>query len=824
MRSQPYNDRRIAFERLFVWSFIIGLWLYFFWPMMSGQTVAGYRDSSYLYYPMFHWIDQQIASGHFPLWMPFDESGFPLLADGTSSMLYPGKLIFSLRLLSFPSRYGIFLAMHVLLAAAGTYWMARSLGALRWGSCLAAVSYAFGGSFLFQVCNVIYLVSGAWLPIVLTCVWRMLAAPQRGGMSWAVAAGFGCAMIILGGDPQMVYHIGLIAAATIMVSLCKHWWSKLPACDPNKPRMNPWRQLRRLVVMVAVTSGLAAAQLIPTMQWASNSDRGNADYPLNIYGAQLDNLSALTLTRDTPPVSDMYQFSLEPWSVLELVWSNVFGKDAPVNTRWTAAFPGAERVWMPSIYFGVIPFLLAISGLRLWKKSQRHGDCSTQNDNRVWLTWISLWFLLASFGWYGPVWFWNELAGDAPENLHRGAGGIYWLMVTALPKYFLFRYPAKLFVIAALGMCVLAGIQLQGKSIALHRGRWWWALLAISCIGLVAMAFPATTRALADCKSTGLFGPFQADLCRQEILFALAKTVAIGLVIAIVLQKNSTRGLFPIVLLVLTVIDLGVSNPWMLHPVASDTLTAPTRISQQIADARTATGIAPTEILVIDRRDEGCDFSPDWFTTSSADRVAQVVQWRRESLFPKTHLELSSIQVFGSFCSIMPAAYESSDHSIAADGVITTSANSTVLQWNRDPQPLAWFDDARPSDPLPVVQWIDNCMLISFSAATNVKDASLSNRQLNVRVLPMPGWQARFIDTSGESLPLEVFTSGQTQLSIQASVDEGKIELSYRPWTFWIGALISVISLTLCLGFLGWSAIGAIGWEVWKHTARKSQS
>ena len=94
--------------------------------MMAGQEIAGYRDSGYLYYPMFQWIDQEIAAGNFPLWMPFDDSGFPLLADGTSSMLYPGKMVFHLRSLSFPSRYGIYLAMHVLLAAVGTFWLART--------------------------------------------------------------------------------------------------------------------------------------------------------------------------------------------------------------------------------------------------------------------------------------------------------------------------------------------------------------------------------------------------------------------------------------------------------------------------------------------------------------------------------------------------------------------------------------------------------------------------------------------------------------------------------------------------------------------------
>ena len=195
------------------------MWLVFFWPMLCGSAVAGYRDSTYLYYPMFWWIDGQMQQGEFPLWMPFENTGFPLLADGTSSLLYPGKAIFWLRWMSFPARYGWYLALHVLLAAGGSYSLARTLGANRWGATLAAISYAFGGSVLFQVCNVIYLISAAWLPWALRAVWKMNQSRAIAGTTiWASIC---CSMMILGGDPQMVYHVGLIAAVTAMIYTAK---------------------------------------------------------------------------------------------------------------------------------------------------------------------------------------------------------------------------------------------------------------------------------------------------------------------------------------------------------------------------------------------------------------------------------------------------------------------------------------------------------------------------------------------------------------------------------------------------------------------------
>ena len=153
----------IRFATLYWPAILIGVaWLWLFGPMMTGTTVCGFRDSAYLYYPLFEWIDAQWASGEIPLWNPYCNYGMPVVGDGSTSVFYPGKLIFFCRFLSYPSRYGIYLAMHIPIAAAGTYFLARTLRASKPGATLAAVGYAFGGAVLFQVTNVIFLISAAW--------------------------------------------------------------------------------------------------------------------------------------------------------------------------------------------------------------------------------------------------------------------------------------------------------------------------------------------------------------------------------------------------------------------------------------------------------------------------------------------------------------------------------------------------------------------------------------------------------------------------------------------------------------------------------------
>ena len=157
-----------------------------------------------------------------------------------------------------------------------------------------------------------------------------------------------------------------------------------------------------------------------------------------------------------------YQFSQPPWSIAELFFPNVMGKPFPTHQRWSDALPAAERIWTPSIYAGVLTILLALSQFRLWGKRKRH----------VWLSRIAIFFAVASFGWFGVVWLLNEgLAMFGLSELEVGGikigtqvGGLYWFMATFLPKYFMFRYPAKLFVIASLMISVLAGLGITNTS------------------------------------------------------------------------------------------------------------------------------------------------------------------------------------------------------------------------------------------------------------------------------------------------------------------------------------------------------------------------
>ncbi len=766
---------------------ITAIWLTLFWPMLCGSAIPGYRDSTYLYYPMFQWIDWQMQQGEFPLWMPYEDTGFPLLADGTSSLLYPVKAIFWLRFLSFPARYSWYLALHVLLAAGGSYALTKTMGANRWGATLAAISYAFGGSVLFQVCNVVYLVSAAWLPWALRCVWIMVG--NKSNATTVIAASVCCSMMIFGGDPQMVYHLGLIAAATTMVFGVQQFWLQ-GVRGVQRPERATWiRTVICLGVWVALTSVLSAVQLLPTIQWARLSDRAIGEVAMNIYDGDFDSLVNLP---DRPPVSDIYQFSQEPWSVLGLLFPNVFGIDAPVNTRWSDAFPGADRIWVPSNYFGCVVLLLALSGFAFYSH-QRKGRGRAE---RVWLTWIAAWFCLASFGWYGISWLMTECGFNVGPTqtgtFHQPVGGLYWLMVTVLPKYCLFRYPAKLMVISCLALSVLAGVQLRPRGIERLIPFCWLALI-VGLQGVVVLILPQTIGLLRSCDTVTLFGPFLFEQSLYTIFFALFSTVVCCCCLLVAAygvrvqndcrRRRRYRWLF-VGVIGMTMFEVGINNRWMLHPIDAAVMTVKTATQRKITALREVNPNRPLAASVLET-----DFANRGFLfNSSEQRVAELALWRREMLFPKTHLLVPHLKVWGSFTSIRPTAFDHINPQFVArevDARIVDVEGTAELKFTNVP--------LQNRSPLEKFTWHGQTLYRKVTATA--KDSRLT--ELRLPLLPTGGWRVLFhsAETTGEVLERDVYASGplESTVSIPESLRGKSFEVNcvYRPASFLWGRWIS---------------------------------
>ena len=833
---------------------LIGIpWLWIFWPILTGEMVVGFRDSAYLYYPLFQWIDAQWAVGEIPLWNPFCNFGMPVVADGTSSVFYPGKLVFFLRFLSYPARYGIYLAMHIPLAAIGSYWFARTLKANRAGATLAAFSFAFGGSVLFQVTNVVYLVSAAWLPFGLCCVWKFF---RTGQFRWATGGGVCCALMILGGDPQMVYHVGLITIATAIGEFIQRKRGYASGSSKTWKRDSVWmlRVGALITVMIFVTSGLAAIQLLPTLYWSQLSERTNPEVPANVYQAwdsvQRDgNIQAVSDALLGDPIGSAehaYQFSQPPWSLPELVWPNFSGSPFPTHQRWASSLAGADRIWVPSLYVGLVTVLLGVLGIRFWGRRRR----------QVWLTYICLFFMLASFGWYGIGWLCMEIYPPLGLETSVGpqVGGVYWLMTMILPKYFAFRYPAKLFLIASLAISVLAGLNFRISGIRYAVG-WCLFFLGLTGCGLAAVnAFAETW--MKNIFPDAVFGPFDLVGAKASLQATLVHSLAVGSLVGILLlvihlssrrlQPNRRKLIWGLscAIVVTAAVDVAISNRWLVPVIDASIFESENPVRDDLIQLKAEiNGPAPLRVY----RSTFDYFEPrDWQNQRSLDRLSEVVRWQRETLYPKHHLG-ENVVLLGSFSSISPAStqeYLESMEWYRNGAVLPNGQQSSVLKWfhvsleyNTDEQPVfrefepvTHFGSALPIDWMfefdpatetqgttnPQCLWISeqgqsrkrtdqpDCQIVEFENSRFVARVSTPRPRVLTFFAPVDhGWSVRVRDLgTNQTQPAKLIelkdwvlagTSRFSNTLLLQFPDPGEfeVEFTYSPKEFWVGAWIS---------------------------------
>ncbi len=664
---------------------ILGPFLWCFGSALRTDRGFAFRDAAHFYYSLFEWTNRQWAAGRIPLWNPQENCGLPVLADGTSSVFYPGKLIFVLPF-GYAWNYKLYTTLHMLGAAAAAWALARRWRASVWASGLAAVAYAFGGSVLFQYCNVVYLVGAAWLPLGLAAADQMLTARSLRG---ALLLGASLAMMVLGGDPQMAYQTGLLAAGYAWIlrrderaATCGGSPSgrssgglrvrgRLPvsvAPSSNRPPLGS--VLRHRVVLLSVAAlgafGLSAVQVLPSLQWSRQSTRAAYHSPRSLYeipgylsrdraasdrGLILDGLCG------TPEPGThhehIYDFSVGPWRLAELAWPNCFGQMFPVHRRWASGIPAEGRVWTPSLYLGLIPLLLALS---VWRV--RRGSAAVQ-----WMSWVSLLATLAAFGGFGLGWLWHEVRYDAFGIAADGAipgrpvGGLYWLMVVLLPGYVYFRYPAKLTVIAALGLSQLAAAALdqigERPPVRLRR-----VALLLGLISLAAWLASWTLGTVwsewtAHVRPDPIYGTFDAAGSLVGLRASLLHTALLALLfwgLTGERDARTSRWLAPLLLLT-TAADLAMCNGWLVLTAPRSDWTQASPIAASIARRETLDGDAqPFRVFRGSRR----NWHPsDWATSSSAQRHRESFRWDRQTIYPKYHLEngLAVAESFGSSSS-----------------------------------------------------------------------------------------------------------------------------------------------------------------------------
>lgn len=678
---------------------VLGLTAWLFAEALFCGGLFAFRDAGHYYYPLLQLVADQWRAGCLPLWNPYENLGVPLAGNPTASAFYPAILLFVLPI-GAAWAYRIYVIGHVLLAAWAMYRLARHWQAGPAAAALAAVSYAFGGNVLFQHCNVVFLVGAAWLPLCLLAMDRMIVQQRLGGaVFWAVAL----AMMTLGGNAEMAYHAVLLALF--------YWlWMGGPCGTGGQAAASPdWavgsgignpggapkarasqrpsrlKSLGLLALGTIVAGFLAAVVVLPAGEFSRRSNRSISPVPRSLYELPGHLLAGHGDDRSDSPVrwswgpallgrtlsathhEHVFQFSLPPCRVAEYVWPNLYGRMFPENRRWLLAIGGEQRIWAPTLYMGLLPFVLAISALRLRKGPKR----------QTWLSWVAVLSLVASFGYYGLGYLMEHAARAAGVDTSQwpiGAplGGLYWLMTLVLPGYVYFRYPAKLLVITALALSLLAArgaelVQLEaaatGSSNSRRRVRMLLAVVAVvSAIGTAAVLLgkPLWYSLVRFGAADPLFGPLDAEGAFADLLGALVQAAAVAAAAWWLFRGKRYRGHVQVGMILLLVVDLALANRWLIACVPASImdhkpalLTAMQRRASVGNEGRSATGAnsadGATWAEIGTPVTGDCDrllrvwrfplwLPARWCEERSPERFPESIAWQRDTLWPRYNL------------------------------------------------------------------------------------------------------------------------------------------------------------------------------------------
>ncbi|MDO5580552.1 MAG: hypothetical protein Q4G69_05420 [Planctomycetia bacterium] len=456
------------FKKNVFWVFLLLFALILFYPIWSEGKIFAERDIFSFYYPLFQRIQDYWREGHFPLWDPCENLGQPLFANLTSSVLYPGKLIFALPL-SYDQCFNLYVVFHFLLCGISMYALMRHWRFSRTGSLLAAISFSYCGPVFMQYSNVIYLVGISWFPLAILFGSDLVL--RRKPRSLAALAG-ALVMMVFGGDIQTAWFAGILLCFLTLI-----YWrcGLLPKYEePNESR---WKKGIRSPLGLLIGSALLASviggiQVFPAMELSKYSERNWFFTPISIWDtpkflmnrnqekrSELFDQFGFTPSEESAMDTilngifcknirlggyhaSVYDYSMYPTQIAELLTPFPFGfKENRIVLRSAGESP---RRWNQTLYMGIIPFLLGLSALcfRLKKRivpdriakslplSSSSGSTKRKRGNlpknetekpisserisirsshrraiQVWASWIIIVCLLASLGFHGPRWF-----------------------------------------------------------------------------------------------------------------------------------------------------------------------------------------------------------------------------------------------------------------------------------------------------------------------------------------------------------------------------------------------------------------------------------
>jgi hypothetical protein len=430
------------------------------------------------FYPWRLHAARSFAAGLIPLWNPYALCGTPFLANSQSAPLYPLHLLYYLPLgVSVAARMGWLAFLHLSLAGAFTYLLARDLGARPVAALCGGAAFQLSGFAVAWLELPSFISVSCWIPLVLLCLGRALR--HRSGR-WTAAAGAVVGLMLLAGHLQVAFY-GLLAAGILWL------WEAAPR----------WRQSRALLrsagvglAVLALGFALAAPQFLPSTELSRMSHRAGAPTAAGYAG--------------------YVGLAMPPQNWITLLAPDYYGLPLRGNF-WGMWSYGPPNVMEYAGHVGAAALLLALLGLCLGRRV----------TPRVWLlAALALVALLLAAGSPLCAIFYFGVPGFAQSGSPARALVLFCLaqaLLAALGVEVLLRRAEERWN-SVLPPLALALVLLAGIGLVLHTSVWFGVPLHVAEVDqwLVAISVPALIRALAYAGVTALLMLLAAWLLREN--------------------------------------------------------------------------------------------------------------------------------------------------------------------------------------------------------------------------------------------------------------------------------------------------------------------
>lgn len=466
-----------------------------FGDALLGGSVFAFRDAAHTFPPLYRLVSDEWLAGRAPLWNPLLNGGQPLAGSGVAGAFYPPQILLAAVLPDGTSLVSLVL-LHLLLTGIAAGLIARDNGCSLPAATLAGLTCAGCGAVLLQVYNPIMAAGAAWF------AWSMRAGLQlirRRTVADMLVLACSLALAVLAGDPQAAYHAGLVLGIFLLWGILRR-----PAGARAVGLSTAATTGAALVAAASLAAALSFVQISESAAFLRTTTRFADAYPLSIWDVRHQRNEAspptdapgrgstwydVILGRPPESVSfyhEIYRFSVMPWQLVETLSPTLCGT---LLRRWTLNAGFERDAWVATLYAGMLP--LACVVMTMWRLHDPRAAC--------WKILLIVAFA-ACLGGFGIAGLLRHVVargvgGPAPVPYRPGdeVGGLYWALVTFLPGYAGFRYPAKWLTPWALAFAQLAALGFDAFAHGIDRTRIARCLAALAVVSLfftaVALAF-----------------------------------------------------------------------------------------------------------------------------------------------------------------------------------------------------------------------------------------------------------------------------------------------------------------------------------------------